>query len=71
MFTSLGIPMSKLRFVTVDGSLYQLLKDFNLDSLRLSMMVTEHDAKKARPHWLLTGVIRAGCRGAIWASEKI
>lgn len=31
----------------------------------------EHDAKKAEPHWLLTGVIRAGCRGAIWASEKI
>lgn len=31
----------------------------------------EHDAKKAQPHWLLTGVIRAGCRGAIWASEKV
>ncbi|KXJ90981.1 ubiquinone biosynthesis protein CAT5 [Microdochium bolleyi] len=31
----------------------------------------EHDAKKAEPHWLLTGVIRAGCRGAIWASERI
>ncbi|KAI0151146.1 ubiquinone biosynthesis protein COQ7 [Pestalotiopsis sp. NC0098] len=31
----------------------------------------EHDAKKAEPHWLLTGVIRAGCRGAIWVSEKI
>ncbi len=31
----------------------------------------EHDAKKARPHWLLTGVIRAGCRGAIWVSERV
>lgn len=31
----------------------------------------EHDAKKAEPHWLLTSVIRAGCRGAIWVSEKI
>ena len=31
----------------------------------------EHDAKKAEPHWLLTNVIRAGCRGAIWASEKV
>ncbi|KAF4977844.1 hypothetical protein FZEAL_5687 [Fusarium zealandicum] len=31
----------------------------------------EHDAKKAEPHWLLTGVIRAGCRGAIWVSEKV
>lgn len=31
----------------------------------------EHDAKKADPHWLLTGVIRAGCRGAIWVSERV
>ncbi len=31
----------------------------------------EHDAKKAEPHWLLTGVIRAGCRGAIWMSERV
>ncbi|RYP67047.1 hypothetical protein DL771_007466 [Monosporascus sp. 5C6A] len=29
----------------------------------------EHDAKKAEPHWLLTGVIRAGCRGAIWCQQ--
>lgn len=31
----------------------------------------EHDAKKAEPHWLLTGVIRMGCRGAIWVSERV
>ncbi|KAK3295005.1 ubiquinone biosynthesis protein COQ7-domain-containing protein [Chaetomium fimeti] len=31
----------------------------------------EHDAKKAEPYWLLTGVIRAGCRGAIWVSERV
>ncbi|RSL60022.1 hypothetical protein CEP54_006956 [Fusarium duplospermum] len=31
----------------------------------------EHDARKAEPHWLLTGVIRAGCRGAIWVSERV
>ncbi|KAI1085212.1 COQ7-domain-containing protein [Whalleya microplaca] len=31
----------------------------------------EHDAKKAEPHWLLTSVIRAGCRGAIWVSERV
>lgn len=31
----------------------------------------EHDAKKAEPHWLLTNAIRVGCRGAIWASERI
>jgi ubiquinone biosynthesis monooxygenase Coq7 len=31
----------------------------------------EHDAKQAEPHWLLTNVIRAGCRGAIWMSERV
>lgn len=30
-----------------------------------------NDAKKAEPYWLLTGVIRAGCRGAIWVSERV
>ena len=31
----------------------------------------ENDAKKAEPHWLLTGIIRAGCRSAIWVSERV
>ncbi|GAP85895.1 putative ubiquinone biosynthesis protein COQ7 [Rosellinia necatrix] len=31
----------------------------------------EHDAKQARPYWLLTSLIRAGCRGAIWTSERV
>lgn len=31
----------------------------------------EHDAKEAEPYELLTGVIRAGCRGAIWVSERV
>lgn len=31
----------------------------------------EHDAKEASPYELLTGVIRAGCRGAIWVSERV
>jgi ubiquinone biosynthesis monooxygenase Coq7 len=31
----------------------------------------ENDAGKAVPHELLTGVIRAGCRGAIWVSERV
>lgn len=31
----------------------------------------ENDAKSAKPYELLTGVIRAGCRGAIWVSEKV
>jgi ubiquinone biosynthesis monooxygenase Coq7 len=31
----------------------------------------ENDAGKAVPHELLTGFIRAGCRGAIWVSERV
>jgi ubiquinone biosynthesis monooxygenase Coq7 len=31
----------------------------------------EQDAQKAEPHALLTGVIRAGCRGAIWVAGKV
>lgn len=30
----------------------------------------ENDAKEAKPYGLLTGVIRAGCRGAIWVTER-
>lgn len=42
---SLGIPTSRLRFV--EGSSYQLSKEYNMDVYRLSATVTEHDAKKA------------------------
>ncbi|RMZ67625.1 catabolite repression CAT5 [Pyrenophora seminiperda CCB06] len=31
----------------------------------------ENDAKSARPYELLTEVIRGGCRGAIWVSERV
>ncbi|CZR59891.1 probable ubiquinone biosynthesis protein Coq7 [Phialocephala subalpina] len=31
----------------------------------------ENDAQKAVPHELLTSFIRAGCRGAIWVSERV
>ncbi len=31
----------------------------------------QEDAKMAKPYELLTGVIRAGCRGAIWVSERV
>jgi Tyrosyl-tRNA synthetase len=45
VFTSLGIPTSKLRFVK--GSSYQLSKEYNLDIYKLCATVTVHDAKKA------------------------
>ncbi|KAH9864132.1 hypothetical protein J1614_010066 [Plenodomus biglobosus] len=31
----------------------------------------ENDAKSAKPYDLLTEVIRGGCRGAIWVSERV
>jgi len=31
----------------------------------------DNDAKEAKPYELLTNVIRGGCRGAIWVSERI
>ena len=31
----------------------------------------ENDAKDAKPYDLLTKVIRGGCRGAIWVSERV
>ncbi len=31
----------------------------------------ENDAKEAQPYQPLTDIIRYGCRGAIWISERI
>jgi ubiquinone biosynthesis monooxygenase Coq7 len=31
----------------------------------------ENDSKEAKPYDMLTGAIRAGCRAAIWISERI
>ncbi|KAJ8092155.1 hypothetical protein PM082_023982 [Marasmius tenuissimus] len=45
IFESLGIPTSRLTFV--EGSSFQLTKEYNLDNYRLCATVTEHDAKKA------------------------
>ena len=45
VFESLGIPTSSLRFV--EGSSYQLTKEYNLDNYKLCATVSEHDAKKA------------------------
>ncbi|KAF8516163.1 tyrosine tRNA ligase [Hysterangium stoloniferum] len=45
VFTSLSIPVSKLRFV--QGSTYQLSREYNMDNYKLCATVSEHDAKKA------------------------
>lgn len=44
------------------------IRDEELEHLDTAV---ENDSKEARPYEVLTGVIRAGCRGAIWVSEKV
>jgi ubiquinone biosynthesis monooxygenase Coq7 len=44
------------------------IRDEELDHLDHAV---QNDAQKAVPHELLTGLIRAGCRGAIWVSERV
>lgn len=45
VFNSIGVPTSNLKFV--EGSSYQLTKDYSLDNFRLCSIVNEHDAKRA------------------------
>lgn len=45
MLTSLGVPLEKLKFV--QGTSYQLTREYTLDMYKLSSTVTQHDARKA------------------------
>jgi len=45
MLESIGVPISKLKFVR--GTDYQLSREYTLDVYKLSTVVSEHDAKKA------------------------
>jgi tyrosyl-tRNA synthetase len=45
MLKSIGVPLDKLKFV--QGTSYQLSREYSLDVYKLSSLVTEHDAKKA------------------------
>jgi 3-demethoxyubiquinol 3-hydroxylase len=44
------------------------IRDEELEHLDTAV---ENDAKEAKPYELLTGVIRSGCRTAIWISERV
>ena len=59
---------------TLGPDLEQLLVDLRRirdEELEHLDHAVENDAKEAKPYDLLTNVIRAGCRGAIWMSEKV
>jgi len=65
MLTAIGVSIEKLEFV--QGTDYQLSREYTLDVYRLSSMVTEHDARKAGAevvkqvdHPLLSGLLYPG-----------
>eukprot|EP00127_Corallochytrium_limacisporum_P005122 Clim_evm28s199 gene=Clim_evmTU28s199 len=45
MLESIGVPLDKLKFV--QGTSFQLSREYTLDVYKMSSLVTEHDAKKA------------------------
>jgi ubiquinone biosynthesis monooxygenase Coq7 len=58
----------------VGGELRELvetLKRIRDEELEHLDEAVANDAKEARPYEMLTDVIRWGCRGAIWASERV
>ncbi|KAF2001896.1 COQ7-domain-containing protein [Amniculicola lignicola CBS 123094] len=53
------------------GGLVEALRRIRDEELEHLDHAVENDAKEARPYELLTEVIRGGCRGAIWVSERV
>ena len=51
--------------------LVKCLKRIRDEELEHLDHAVEHDAKEAGGYGLLTNVIRGGCRGAIWISQRI
>ncbi|KAK2715831.1 tyrosine--tRNA ligase, cytoplasmic-like isoform X1 [Artemia franciscana] len=65
MLKALGVSLEKLKFV--QGTEYQLSREYTLDVYKLASLVTEHDAKKAGAevvkqvhHPLLSGLLYPG-----------
>jgi len=51
--------------------LLKIVKQFRDDELHHHDIGLEHDAEKAPFYQALTQVIKLGCKGAVWVSEKI
>ena len=59
---------------TLDPELKELIdniKRIRDEELEHLDHAVEHDAKEAKPYEPLTNIIRTGCKGAIWVSERI
>ncbi|ODQ65984.1 ubiquinone biosynthesis protein COQ7 [Nadsonia fulvescens var. elongata DSM 6958] len=48
-----------------------MVKQFRDEELEHLDIAIENDSNQARPYWLLTETIKAGCRGAIFVAEKL
>lgn len=44
------------------------IRDEELEHMDIAV---DNDAKQAKPYEALTGIIRSGCRGAIWLTERV
>ena len=58
----------------IDAELHELIgkiKEIRDEELEHLDHAVENDAKQAQPYELLTSIIKSGCKGAIWVSEKV
>jgi 3-demethoxyubiquinol 3-hydroxylase len=54
-----------------EGELREMVREFRDDELEHKDIGFEHDAEKAPMYKALSSVIKAGCRGAIYVTERV
>ncbi len=54
-----------------DAELEEIIEDFQAEEVEHKRLAEEHGANDALGHPLLTGVIKAGCKAAIWISKRV
>lgn len=54
-----------------DPELEEIIEDFQAEEVEHKRLAEEHGANEALGHPILTSVIKAGCKAAIWISKRI
>jgi len=54
-----------------DPELEEVIEEFQAEEVEHKRIAEEHGANDATGHEILTGVIKAGCRAAIWLSKRV
>lgn len=54
-----------------DDELETIIDDFQAEEVEHKRLAEAHGANEALGHPVLTGIIKAGCRSAIWLSKRI